>query len=211
MSDIQLYWFWSTNPQKIRFALEEMQLPYTLHRINLGTGEHKTPEYLAINPRGQVPALSIDDQIVTESNAILLTLALRFQKLWPTSPEEQSKALEYLFLESDTFSSLAGTHYYNLIIRPKFQSKPNIKAIQKAKKKLAPILDKMESHFAQGHLFLLSEFSIVDCAYSVWLPHISLEHHPYLFAWRKRLMSRKSWASAELRQTITTQITEESS
>jgi glutathione S-transferase len=205
MSDIQLYWFWSTNPQKVRFALEEMELPYTLHKINLGQGAHKTPEYRMINPREQVPALSIDGKIICESNAILLTLATRFQKLWPQDPQEQSRAMELLFFENGTFSSLAGTHYYNLVIRPRLGTAPNIPAIQKAKKRLTPHLNRLENHFAQGPTYLLSEFSIVDCAFSVWLPHINLDEHPYLLSWRQRLMNRSGWSKAELHQKITQQ------
>ena len=206
MSDIHLYWFWSTNPQKVRFALEEMNLPYTLHKVNLGKKENRSEDYLSINPNGQVPALSIDGQIITESNAILLSLATRFEKLWPSSPQEQSRAMELLFFESGTFSSLAGTHYYNLVIRSLLGVQPNKGAIHKAKARLAPILDRFEAHFKQGHEYLLSLFSIVDCSYGVWLPHISLDHHPHVRAWRDRLMNRDGWHRCALRQTITQQL-----
>ena len=208
MSDIHLYWFWSTNPQKVRFALEEMCLPYTLHKVNLGTRENLSPEYLAINPKGQVPAMIIDGNIITESNAILFTLATRFQKLWPKSPNEQSKAMELLFFESGTFSSLAGTHYYNLVVRPLLGVKPNRKAIEKAKSRLEPILSRFEKHFAT-HEYLLSSFSIVDCAYSVWLPHISLENYPNVRTWRDRLMSKQGWMKAGLRTEMTKQLPKE--
>lgn len=205
MSDIHLYWFWSTNPQKVRFALEEMKLPYTLHKINLGTKENQSPEYLSINPKGQVPALSIDGQVITESNAILLSLATRFGLLWPSGPQEQSKAMELLFFESGTFSSLAGTHYYNLVVRPLLGVQPNRKAIEKAKKRLIPILNRFEEHFSSND-YLLSSFSIVDCSYAVWLPHISLENHPNVRAWRDRLMSKEGWKKSGLRNAITQQL-----
>ena len=206
MSDIHLYWFWSTNPQKVRFALEEMKLSYTLHKIDLGKKENQSSEYLSINPKGQVPALSIDGQLITESNAILLSLAMRFHRLWPSSPQEQSKAMELLFFESSTFSSLAGTHYSNLVIRPLIGAKPNKPAVLKAKSKLVPILDRFEEHFKKGHTYLTSTFSIVDCAYGVWLPHICLDAHPNVRAWRDRLMNKEGWNKAELRQTITKQL-----
>ena len=38
---MQLFWFWSTNPQKIRLALEKLNLPYELLTIDLFMGEHK--------------------------------------------------------------------------------------------------------------------------------------------------------------------------
>lgn len=37
---ITLYWYWTTNPQKIRIALEEIGLEYTLKKIHLGYGDH---------------------------------------------------------------------------------------------------------------------------------------------------------------------------
>ena len=206
MSEIRLYWYWTTNPQKVRFALEEMNLSYTLHKINLGTKENQSEDYLSINPKGQVPALSIDGQIITESNAILLSLATRFEKLWPSSPQEQSRAMELLFFESSTFSSLAYTHYYNLVVRPLIGAQPNKGAINKAKTRLFPILDRFEKHFKQGHEYLLSSFSIVDCSYGVWLPHISLDNHPNVRAWRDRLMNHNGWHRCTLRQTITQQL-----
>ena len=50
-------------------------LPLTLRQVNLGHGEHRNPEYLAINPVGKVPALGLPDgSILTESAAILLYL-----------------------------------------------------------------------------------------------------------------------------------------
>ena len=182
-----------------------MNLPYTLHKINLGTKENQSENYLSINPKGQVPALSIDGQIITESNAILITLATRFALLWPKSLQEQSKAMELLFFESGTFSSLAGTHYSNLVIRPLLGVQPDRKAIKKAKKRLVAILDRFEKHF-ENNEYLLSSFSIVDCAYAVWLPHISLEHYPNVRSWRDRLMNKEGWSKAELRKTITKQL-----
>jgi len=53
-------------------ALEEAGAPYEAKRVNIFTGEHLKPEYLAINPRGKVPALRLDDgQVLLESTAIL--------------------------------------------------------------------------------------------------------------------------------------------
>ncbi|HYD12190.1 MAG TPA: glutathione S-transferase N-terminal domain-containing protein [Allosphingosinicella sp.] len=58
--------------------LEEIGEPFTASRINLAAGEHQTPEYLAINPHGRVPALTDGDFVLTESPAILSWLGHRF-------------------------------------------------------------------------------------------------------------------------------------
>ena len=59
-------------------TIEETGAPYEAKQILLAKGEQKTPEYLAINPRGKVPALRVDDQVLTENVAILYYLAKRF-------------------------------------------------------------------------------------------------------------------------------------
>lgn len=56
--------------QKVRIALEELELKWTSHHLKLRGTEQMTPEYLAINPKGQVPALVDDGFIVVESTVI---------------------------------------------------------------------------------------------------------------------------------------------
>ena len=55
-------------------ALEETGLDYDDQVVNLFKGEQKRPEYLAVHPGGKVPALAVDDQVLTENAAILMFL-----------------------------------------------------------------------------------------------------------------------------------------
>ena len=77
MADLILY----TNPQSrgrtARFMLEELGVPYETVILDY-EGAMKTPEYLAINPMGKVPALRHGDQVVTETAAICAYLADAF-------------------------------------------------------------------------------------------------------------------------------------
>ena len=77
MSDLTFY----TNPQSrgrtARFMLEEVGVPYQTVILDY-EGAMKTPEYLAINPMGKVPAIRHGDAIVTESAAICAYLADAF-------------------------------------------------------------------------------------------------------------------------------------
>lgn len=59
-------------------ALEESGAAYETRRIDFGSAEQTKPEYLAINPKGRVPALMTDRGILTESPAILLYIAQSF-------------------------------------------------------------------------------------------------------------------------------------
>lgn len=59
------------NPRRVRIFLAEKGLKVPSRQLALARGEHKSPEFLAINPLGQVPALTLDDgDVITESIAI---------------------------------------------------------------------------------------------------------------------------------------------
>jgi glutathione S-transferase len=62
----------------VEFVLEEMGLPYRLRPVDMAAGEHRSDEYLKLNPTGQVPALALPDgRVMGESAAIILTLGDR--------------------------------------------------------------------------------------------------------------------------------------
>ncbi len=52
-------------------ALEESGLPFTAEMVKIREGQHKTEEYLRLNPWGKIPAMLIDDEVLTEAHAIL--------------------------------------------------------------------------------------------------------------------------------------------
>lgn len=63
---------------RVMLALEHKQVPYEAKLMSFSQGDLRTPEYLAINPRSQVPAITDDDFSLYESNAILRYLDERF-------------------------------------------------------------------------------------------------------------------------------------
>jgi glutathione S-transferase len=65
----------NTRSSAIRWLFEELGVPHELKVFNTKKGEHKSPEYLAINPMGKVPAISHNGQVVTETGAICIYLA----------------------------------------------------------------------------------------------------------------------------------------
>ena len=76
-------------------TLEEIGAPYERKLINLAKGEHKSDAYLKINPRGKVPALSIDGNVLTENVAILTYLAKQFPdaRLLPQNLSEEARCI----------------------------------------------------------------------------------------------------------------------
>src|SRR4026208_81633 len=86
---LQLYSLPTPNGVKVSIALEEIGLPYEPHMVNIGKNESWTPEFLALNPNGKIPAI-VDPNGpggkplgLFESGAILLYLAEKTGKLIP--------------------------------------------------------------------------------------------------------------------------------
>ena len=61
----------SGNCHKVRLLLSMLGLEYERVPVDLGSGEHRKPEFLRLNPRGQVPTLTDGDVTVWDSQAIL--------------------------------------------------------------------------------------------------------------------------------------------
>jgi glutathione S-transferase len=72
---MKLYHAPGTSAFRCRWMLEELGAPYELVNLSLGSGEHKSPEYLKIHPLGSVPALVDGDRSFIESAAIVMHVA----------------------------------------------------------------------------------------------------------------------------------------
>jgi glutathione S-transferase len=72
---MKLYGFAPTRTIRVLWVLRELDLEFEFVDVNLMKGEHRRPEFLAINPAGKVPVLVDGDLILTESVAIALYLA----------------------------------------------------------------------------------------------------------------------------------------
>jgi GSH-dependent disulfide-bond oxidoreductase len=90
---IDLYAAGTSNGMRARIALEECALPYNFHPVNLDKGESKTPQFIAMNPNGQIPVI-VDSEgpggktiTLSQSTAILLYCAEKAGKFHPRDPE----------------------------------------------------------------------------------------------------------------------------
>lgn len=79
MPAIKLYTFpLSGHAHRVQLALSLMNIPAELITVDLPNGAHKTPEFLALNPFGQVPVLDDHGTVIADSNAILVYLARQY-------------------------------------------------------------------------------------------------------------------------------------
>ena len=82
MSDLEVFWGSGSQPSwRVLLALEVKRLPYKSHLLSFSAGEHKTPEFLKLNPRHRVPVLRDGDYVLNESVAILTYLDRKFPEV----------------------------------------------------------------------------------------------------------------------------------
>jgi len=111
---IILYTDATPNGWRVSIMLEEVGLPYQVHKISLGKGEHRQPGYLKINPAGQIPTIMDDDTvgsetfILSQSGAILVYLAEKSGKLISKQPFDRARMWEWLALD---ISDIASTRF----------------------------------------------------------------------------------------------------
>jgi glutathione S-transferase len=170
---MKLYYFETINPQKACAVARYLNSPVEFVRIDLAKGQHKSPDYLAINPNGKVPAL-VDGEIrIWESNAIMCHLAQRAgSDLWPSDPAKQTEVVKWLSWNSEHFTRHAGNLYFNYVIKPKFGlGAVDEKAVEEATGFLKQFGAVLDEHLAGRDFLLGDHLTIADFAVSVTLPY----------------------------------------
>jgi len=99
----KLYYSPGACSMAIHVALNECNQPVTLEKIDMMAGQNRTPEYLKLNPRGQVPVLVDGDTVLREGAAILIhVLEKHNSPLFPKSGMARTDAMEWLMFANAT-------------------------------------------------------------------------------------------------------------
>jgi len=112
---IELYTAPTPNGYKASIALEEMEIPYTVHTIGLTEGEQKQPDFLKICPNGRIPAIvdrEEDDLAVFESGAIMIYLAEKCGRYLPTDVRGRSRVIQWLMFQMGNVGPMFGQNGY---------------------------------------------------------------------------------------------------
>jgi glutathione S-transferase len=143
-------------------ALEEVGLPYETVRINTADGDQRKPEYLAINPRGKVPALVVDGKVLTENVGILTFLGGGYPKagIWPRQTWDQAKAVSTMAWLSNTVH----TTYAHIARAERYADDPAAREAIKAKARVAYLdLLKEIDGLLEGHKWAIAnQYTVVD-------------------------------------------------
>jgi len=100
---LTLYFTPGTISVAVAIAIEEAALPYQPVRVDFATAEQTKPEYLAINPKGRVPALVTPQGTLTETGAILDYIGTSAPELIPDDPFQAARMREVMYYIASTF------------------------------------------------------------------------------------------------------------
>lgn len=107
----------SGNCLKVKYAADHLALSYDWSDIDIMKGESRTPEFLAINPMGQVPVIVLEDgRTLGQSNAILQYLA-EGTALLPSDPFDRAKVAEWLFWEQYSHEPYIGVCRFHMVYK----------------------------------------------------------------------------------------------
>jgi GST-like protein len=122
---------WSNCSMRVRLSLEEKALPWTSHHLNTRTGQHITPEYFGINPKGLVPTLVHDGDVWTESADIIRYLDETYPEpsLVPSDNKSLAQLTEWMNLASTIHVAAVKTYIYS--VRPKNKGRKTVAELER--------------------------------------------------------------------------------
>lgn len=197
---MQLYYFPTPNPHKPCAVARYLNSPVEYINIDLSKGENRTPEYLAINPNGKVPALVDGDIKLWESSAIMAHLAIKAgSDLWPSDPAQQVDVLRWLNWDTAHFSRHAGTLMFNNYVKSKFgMGEPDTAAVEESTGFLKQFAQVLDNHLQGREYILGNKLSIADFGVGSFLPTAHLSKMPLdgcteIERWQNNMNQLEGW------------------
>jgi GST-like protein len=194
---IDLYALTSPNVQKIFIMLEECELPYNTHIVDVWKGDQFTPEFTKINPLQKVPAIVDSDgpagkpYTVIESGAILLYLAEKTGKFIPHDPVKRYDTIQWLMVQMANIGPMCG----QLVHFSKYAPAGNDYGHSRYRTVVNKLFDIYDQRLAAQPYVAGGEYTIADIAAFPWLRNvellaIDLGKRPHLKAWVDKLNAR---------------------
>ncbi len=201
---LQLYSFPTPNGVKVSIMLEETGLPYEAHTVDITRNESWTPEFLALNPNGKIPAI-IDPQGpggkplgLFESGAILLYLAEKTGRLLPADPALRYETVQWVFFQMAFVGPMFGQlGFFHKFAGREIEDKRPLERYRAEAKRLLGVL---EGRLAGRTWIMGDDYTIADISLLGWVRNLigfyearelvdfdSLEEVP---AWLERGLAR---------------------
>jgi glutathione S-transferase len=181
----------SGNSYKVRLALAQLGVRHQLVEVDILKGESHTPEFLAMNPNGQVPLLEVaPGRYLAESNAILWYVA-GGTSLAPEDRIDRAEALQWMFFEQHSLEPNLGAAYFWLVL-VKGGRELQRHALEDWMEEGYRSLRVMENHLKRNRYFAAGRYTIADIALYAYthLAHLcdyDLGTFPAIRSWLDRV------------------------
>ena len=190
---IELYTASTPNGWKASVTLEELEIPYNVHAINLSSETQKEAWFLKLNPNGRIPVIvdtDNNDFAVFETGAIMVYLAELSGKLLPTDVNGRSLVMQWLMFQMGGIGPMMGQA--NVFYRYMPEKIPI--AIERYQNETRRLFEVLERRLSESE-WLADEFSIADIANWCWVrtytwSGVSADELPNLKRWRDAIRNR---------------------
>jgi len=201
---LQLYSAPTPNGVKASIMLEEIGLPYEAHYVDIGKDESWTPEFLALNPNGKIPAMIDPDGPggkplpLFESGAILLYLAEKTSKLLPADPARRYETIQWVFFQMAAIGPMFGqVGFFNKFAGREIADKRPLERYVKESRRLIGVIETR----LDGRDWIMGEdYTIADVSMLGWVRNlvgfyeardlVGFGDFPKVAAWLERGLAR---------------------
>jgi GST-like protein len=168
---IELHYWPTPNGWKISIALEEMEIPYEIHPVNIGRGEQFSSTFLAISPNGRMPAIVDRDPAdggeplsVFETGAILIYLAEKCGRFLPADARGRAEVLQWLMWQMGGLGPMLGQNGHFKLYAPE-RIPYAIERYTNEAERLYGVLDRQLAE----REYICGDYSIADMACWPWV------------------------------------------
>jgi len=173
---IQLYSLNTPNGVKASIMLEETGLPYEPHLVDIGANESHTPEFLALNPNGKIPAIIDPDGPggkpfgLFESGAILLYLADKSGKFLSPDPALRYETIQWVFFQMAAIGPMFGqVGFFHKFAGREIEDKRPLQRYVDESKRLLGVL---ETRLSGRQWLMGDDYTIADIATLGWVRNL---------------------------------------
>jgi len=183
----------SGNSYKVRVLASILGVPYEKVYVDWPSREHKSPAFLKLNPRGQVPVMEVEGKVLWDSTAHLVYLARKFggEQWLPTDPLGMAEVMNWMaFAQNEIHFGLQWARGVVVYGMP-----GSLELFQRHGRKA---LDILEGHFRTQEWLALARPTIADIACYPYVNRapqgrISLEPYAGVNAWLRRCEALPGW------------------
>lgn len=177
----------SGNCLKVKWVADHLGLSYEWIETDILKGESRTPEYLAMNPAGQVPTVVLDDgRPLSQSNAIILHLA-EGSDLIPEDGYARAQMTEWMFWEQYSHEPYVAVARFQMLYLGKPRESLDGKLVERGGQALARLETQLQqSPFLVGERLTLADVALVAYTRVAHEGGFDLSLYPAVEAWVRR-------------------------